>query len=97
MSENAPLIVSISGIRGIAGQSLTDQVIAQFASAFACFLPERAAVVLARDTRPSGKEFASVAARALSQAGCTYTTLEHAQRRRLNSWSVSLVRRARSS
>ena len=71
MSENAPLIVSISGIRGIAGQSLTDQVVAQFASAFACFLPERAAVVLARDTRPSGKHFASVAARALSQAGCT--------------------------
>jgi len=71
MSENAPLIVSISGIRGIAGQSLTNQVVAQFASAFACFLPERAAVVLARDTRPSGKEFASVAARALSRAGCT--------------------------
>ena len=37
MSENAPLIVSISGIRGIAGQSLTDQVVAQFASAFAAF------------------------------------------------------------
>ena len=55
MSENAPLIVSISGIRGIAGQSLTDQVVAQFASAFACFLPERATVVLARDTRVGEK------------------------------------------
>lgn len=71
MSEDTPLIVSISGIRGIAGQSLTDQVVAQFASAFASFLPERATVVLARDTRPSGKDFASVAAHALHQAGCT--------------------------
>ncbi len=70
MSEEAPLIVSISGIRGIAGRSLTDQVVADFAAAFAASLPAGATVVLARDTRPSGAQFAQVAAAALSQAGC---------------------------
>lgn len=70
MSEDAPLIISISGIRGLVGRSLTDRVVADFASAFASSLPPGAAVVLARDTRPSGIGFAGVAARALCAAGC---------------------------
>ncbi len=70
MSEDAPLIISISGIRGLVGRSLTDRVVADFSSAFASSLPPGAAVVLARDTRPSGVEFARSAARALCAAGC---------------------------
>lgn len=66
----APLIVSISGIRGIVGQSLTDDTVRRFAHAFATELPMNARVVLARDTRPSGAAFADVAAEALIAAGC---------------------------
>ncbi len=70
MSQDAPLIISISGIRGIVDQSLTPQVVRCFAAAFATWLPEGARVVLARDTRPSGAAFALEAAAALQEAGC---------------------------
>ena len=68
--SSAPLIVSISGIRGLVGQSLTDEVVARFASAFGTTLRPGDAVVLARDTRPSGAAFAQAAAAALRQTGC---------------------------
>ena len=57
MNENAPLIISISGIRGIVDQSLNPQVVRRFAAAFATWLRPGARVVLARDTRPSGAAF----------------------------------------
>ena len=66
----APLIVSISGIRGLVGQSLTDEVVARFAAAFGTTLDPDATVLIARDTRPSGAGFAKVAAAALAQTGC---------------------------
>ena len=66
----APLIVSISGIRGLVGQSLTDEVVARFAAAFGTTLDSHATVIIARDTRPSGAGFAKVAAAALAQTGC---------------------------
>ncbi len=66
----APLIVSISGIRGLVGQSLTDEVVARFAAAFGTTLDSDATVIIARDTRPSGAGFAKVAAAALVQTGC---------------------------
>lgn len=68
--SNAPLIVSISGIRGLVGQSLTNEVVARFAAAFGTTLPPRAIVAVARDTRPSGAAFAQTAANALRQTGC---------------------------
>ena len=68
--SNAPLIVSISGIRGLVGQSLTDEVVARFAAAFGTTLTPGATVVLARDTRPSGAAFAQAAVAALRQTGC---------------------------
>lgn len=70
MSQEAPLIVSISGIRGLVGQSLTNEVVARFAAAFGTTLPPDSTVILARDTRPSGENFARVAATALSRTGC---------------------------
>ena len=70
MNENAPLIIGISGIRGIVDQSLNPQVVRRFAAAFATWLRPRARVVLARDTRPSGAAFAQAAAAALQDAGC---------------------------
>ena len=70
MSQEAPLIVSISGIRGLVGLSLTDEVVARFASAFGTTLAAGSTVILARDTRPSGEGFAKAAAAALNQTGC---------------------------
>ena len=61
--SSAPLIVSISGIRGLVGQSLTDEVVARFAAAFGTTLTPGDTVVLARDTRPSGAAFAQAADR----------------------------------
>ncbi len=66
----APLISGISGIRGIAGESFTEEVVRRYAAAFAISLEPGAAVVLARDTRPSGAGFAAAAAAALRAAGC---------------------------
>ena len=71
----APLIVSISGIRGLVGQSLTDEVVARFAAAFGTTLDPDATVIIARDTRPSGAGFAKVAAAALAQTGCRVINL----------------------
>lgn len=68
--SNAPLIVSISGIRGLVGQSLTDEVVARFAAAFGTTLTPGDTVIVARDTRPSGAAFAEAAAVALRQTGC---------------------------
>ena len=70
VTEDAPLIVSISGIRGIAGKSLTNETIHNFSAAFASWLPPQSGVVLARDTRPSGAEFAATAAAAITACGC---------------------------
>lgn len=70
MSDQAPLIVSISGIRGIVDRSLTSQLMRRFAGAFAASLDERVPVVLARDTRPSGERFARDIADVLQAAGC---------------------------
>ena len=64
MTGTTSLIVNISGIRGIVGESLTDDTVRRFAHALATELPLDARVVLARDTRPSGAGFADVAAEA---------------------------------
>ena len=66
----APLISGISGIRGIAGESFTEEVVRRYAAAFAVSLEPGGSVVLARDTRPSGARFAGAAAAALREAGC---------------------------
>jgi phosphomannomutase len=70
MNEEAPLIVSISGIRGLVDRSLTLDVVYRYAAAFATVLPEGATVVVARDTRPSGPALAEHATRAFIEAGC---------------------------
>jgi phosphomannomutase len=52
-----PLIVSYSGIRGIAGESLTEEVAHRFGRAFGRLVTRRHAsptILLGRDTRPSG-------------------------------------------
>jgi phosphomannomutase len=68
------LMVSVSGVRGIIGESLTPPVVLEFAQAYGTFL-RGGRVALGRDTRPSGEMFAAAAAAGLIAAGCEVTQL----------------------
>lgn len=68
------LMVSVSGVRGIVGESLTPTVALEFAQAYGTLLGG-GRVVLARDTRPSGAMFEAAALAGLLAAGCTVTQL----------------------
>ncbi len=62
------LRVSISGIRGIVGTSFTDTLVGEFASAFAR-LVRCGKVLVAQDTRPSGRHFRRIVIRRLREMG----------------------------
>ncbi len=84
MSRNndAPLMASISGVRGISGITMTPGVAARYATAFARFLrtkrtgerPPR--VIVARDGRAGGRELLGAAARALQDEGCEVADMD---------------------
>jgi phosphomannomutase len=62
------LKISISGIRGVVGEDLNAEVVAQFAAAMGNMLPP-GEVVIARDSRPSGPALSRAAAAALLSTG----------------------------
>ncbi|MGD9722277.1 MAG: phosphoglucosamine mutase [Pirellulales bacterium] len=62
------LIISVSGLRGVVGDSLTPEVAARYACAFAAELPA-GAVVITRDGRASGPMLADALQAALTRAG----------------------------
>jgi phosphomannomutase len=65
------LMVGVSGIRGIVGKDLTDEVVARWAMAFGSWAKQRRAlVVLGRDSRSSGPAFAMTAIEGLQAVGC---------------------------
>src|SRR5690348_11936413 len=73
MVGGAPLMMGVSGLRGVIGASLTPQVAMEFGQAFGYVLKqdkkagERASVVIGRDTRHSGPMiFGAVSAGMLS-------------------------------
>jgi phosphomannomutase len=68
------LMVGVSGIRGIVGQTLTPAVALEFAQAYGTLLGG-GRVVLARDSRPSGAMFEAAALAGLMSAGCDVTKL----------------------
>jgi len=70
MGENAPLMVSVSGIRGIVGRSLTVPVLVRYAAAFGRFVGP-GAVVVGRDARPSGPWVFDTIAGALCGVGAS--------------------------
>jgi phosphomannomutase len=72
MSTPAPpdLIVSVSGIRGIIGRSLTPDAACRFATALGTYL-NGGRVVLSRDSRPSGRMLRSAVTAGLTAAGCS--------------------------
>src|SRR3989442_1026287 len=63
-----PLMISVAGIRGIVGESLTPPVVARFAAAFAGVLPP-GPVVVGRDARRSGPLVHRAVAAGLMGAG----------------------------
>jgi phosphomannomutase len=63
-----PLMISVAGIRGIVGDSLTPDVIARFAAAFAREAPP-GAIVVGRDARISGPVVHQAVAAGLRGAG----------------------------
>lgn len=66
----SPLIVSVSGIRGMVGESLTPEVTLAFAQALGTDLGAGSTVALSRDNRPSGTMLGAAAAAGLMSAGC---------------------------
>ncbi len=64
----APLMISVAGVRGIVGESLTPPVLARFAAAFARALPD-GPVVVGRDARRSGPMVHRAVAAGLLGAG----------------------------
>jgi len=72
MSQPAPsdLIVSVSGIRGVVGQSLTPDRVAVFAAALGTYL-KGGRVIVSRDGRPSGKMLRHAVVAGLTAVGCS--------------------------
>ncbi|OLD58026.1 MAG: phosphoglucosamine mutase [Ignavibacteria bacterium 13_1_40CM_2_61_4] len=68
------LMVSISGIRGVVGESLTPEVIVKYARSFAQY-SNRGAIVIGRDGRVSGKIVGNIVASTLLAAGCDVVAL----------------------
>ena len=80
MNGEAPLMLSVSGMRGLVGRSLTPPVAARYAAAFGNWLIQSTGVkspqvVLGRDSRPSGQMFEMAAASGLTAVGCKVTRL----------------------
>jgi phosphomannomutase len=76
----APLMLSVSGARGIVGESMTAEVAVEFASAFASWAlgqrgGEPPTLCLGRDTRPSSEMLAAAAAAGLASVGARVIAL----------------------
>ena len=72
MSQAVPdgLIVSVSGIRGIVGKTLTPQAVTSFAAALGTYLGG-GRVVVSRDSRPSGDMLRHAVIAGLLSSGCS--------------------------
>jgi phosphomannomutase len=68
------LMVSISGIRGVVGETLTPETIVQYASAYALYC-NRGHIIVGRDGRITGKNVLDIVASTLLQMGCDVTDL----------------------
>lgn len=61
-------IISVSGLRGIVGQSLDPLIASRYAAAYSASAPQ-GTIVVGRDGRPTGQMFASAIAATLQAAG----------------------------
>lgn len=69
MTRIQSLKISISGIRGIVGETLTPQLLTAFAGAFGTYMG-RGAIMVGRDTRASGEMVRNAVFAGLLSAGC---------------------------
>ena len=69
------LMVSISGIRGVVGETLTPETIVKYASAYAEFC-NRGHIIIGRDGRVTGKNVLDIVVSTLRQMGCNVTDLD---------------------
>ncbi|MFB0564392.1 MAG: phosphoglucosamine mutase [Candidatus Aminicenantaceae bacterium] len=69
MRKRLPLKISISGVRGVTGDSLTPQLSASFAQAFGSYLG-RGKVIVGQDTRASGTMIKNAIFSGLLSVGC---------------------------
>jgi phosphomannomutase len=70
MSAGPVLLVSVSGVRGLIGNGLTTDVAARFAAAYGSTIAGQA-VVLSRDSRPSGEMLRHAVIAGLTEVGCS--------------------------
>jgi phosphomannomutase len=73
LTPGSELIISVSGIRGIVGESLTPEVVARFAAAHGVCRREATGgreIVLGMDSRTSGPMFVAAAEAGLCSVGC---------------------------
>lgn len=75
----APLMLGVSGMRGITGRSLTPEVALRYAAAFGTFLMRRKGsapfVIIGRDGRQGGEAIYQAAVAGLLGSGCFVTRL----------------------
>ncbi|MCZ6837021.1 MAG: phosphoglucosamine mutase [Planctomycetota bacterium] len=73
-SSEAPLMLSVSGMRGIVGQTMTSEVAEAYAGAFGSYIRSTGVlaptICLGRDSRPSGAELMQAASMGLRSVGC---------------------------
>jgi phosphomannomutase len=72
-SETGSLMVSVSGVRGRVGESLTPEVVATYAGAFGAWARRQgkgSAIVVGRDSRVSGPMFHGIVVGTLQAVGC---------------------------
>ncbi|QDU72816.1 phosphoglucosamine mutase [Mucisphaera calidilacus] len=72
--SDAPLMLGVSGLRGIVGQSLTPEIAWRYGMAIGQTLQqwgEAGNILIGRDSRPSGPELAAALAAGLAETGTT--------------------------
>ncbi len=69
MKKHQTLKISVSGVRGVIGDSLTPKVAAEFSEAFGAYAG-RGHVIVGRDTRPSGEMVQQAVHAGLLTVGC---------------------------
>ncbi|MFG0250984.1 MAG: phosphoglucosamine mutase [Phycisphaeraceae bacterium JB051] len=77
--SDAPLMLSISGLRGLIGKSLTPLVATQYGAAVGMWFKTQAKapkIVVGRDSRPSGEMIQNAFVSGMSSVGCKVVTLD---------------------
>ncbi len=69
-----PLKIGVGGVRGIVGETFTPELVVGFAQAFGTYL-DSGAILVCRDTRPSGPMVSSAVIAGLLAAGCEVVDL----------------------